>query len=327
MLRKKNIQLYFKILLSAGLLWWLFSKTDTSLLVSSISRSNPFYIMLVFFIILLNRIIMAYKWNILLHVKNIKIKFRVILKIYFISTFLGVFLPPTVGGDTVRLFYTSKEKDRATDILASIIIERFIGLLALLCLSIYGTLSTFLKLYPDEYITFNMIFTLLLVPLLVVALFCISFAKFPIKLSKILKGPNNEKKWRQKLQQRFVRIHDSYTSYRDAKFTLFLFFGLTILESLSVIVWNYILIAYAFDLKVDFTYVFAFVPILLALIRLPISLDGFGIHEGSYAFFLGLVGVSSGYAFGIGLTNHFLTLLGIIPGGFLYAFSKKKQVE
>ncbi len=58
--------------------------------------------------------------------------------------------------------------------------------------------------------------------------------------------------------------------------------------------------------------------------RLPISLDGFGIREGAYVYFPGLVGISKTIAFSVGFINHIVSIIGILPGGIFYANSNLK---
>ena len=82
-------------------------------------------------------------------------------------------------------------------------------------------------------------------------------------------------------------------------------------------------IALALGVSVPIAYFFVLVPIVLVLIRLPISFDGFGLQEGAFVFFLSLVGISEGVAFSVGLTNHLVFLLGILPGGIMYSMSRK----
>jgi hypothetical protein len=47
-------------------------------------------------------------------------------------------------------------------------------------------------------------------------------------------------------------------------------------------------------------------------------LDGFGLQEGAFIYFLGLVGVAYSEAFLLGITSHILALCSLLPGGLLY---------
>jgi uncharacterized membrane protein YbhN (UPF0104 family) len=78
--------------------------------------------------------------------------------------------------------------------------------------------------------------------------------------------------------------------------------------------------------SVETFYYFSFVPIIIFLIRLPLSFDGFGIHEGGYVYFLSLVKVDPSIAFSVGAINHLMFIIVLLPGCIFYILNKK-QVE
>jgi hypothetical protein len=115
-----------------------------------------------------------------------------------------------------------------------------------------------------------------------------------------------------------------YAIYRHRKIVMCTFILLTIFETIMPVVWSW-LVAFAIDIdQIDLIYYLAFVPLTLLLIRLPISLDGFGINEGAYVYFLSLVGISAASGFAIGLITHIVFLACLTPGILLYLFSNKK---
>ena len=94
-------------------------------------------------------------------------------------------------------------------------------------------------------------------------------------------------------------VYLSYRGYQDNPAYLGGFMILSLLENLFPILVTYLL-ALAIDVEVPFTYFFILVPIVLALVRIPISLDGFGVQEGAFVFLLSLVGVAKYEAFFLG---------------------------
>ena len=61
---------------------------------------------------------------------------------------------------------------------------------------------------------------------------------------------------------------------------------------------------------------------MMLLVRIPISLNGFGINEGGSTFFLAFVGIPKAIGFSIGLVDHFVNIIGLIPGALFYIFEK-----
>jgi hypothetical protein len=70
------------------------------------------------------------------------------------------------------------------------------------------------------------------------------------------------------------------------------------------------------------TYYFIFVPLIMLLIMLPVSFNGFGVREGSFVVFFARVGVPSSQAFIISFVVSVLTTLMTAVGGVVYMFDK-----
>jgi len=81
-------------------------------------------------------------------------------------------------------------------------------------------------------------------------------------------------------------------------------------------------VAVGFNVYVPALYYFMFIPLIMALIMLPISFNGIGIREGSFVVFFALVGVSSADAFVVSFTVSLLTTLTTAMGGFVYLLDK-----
>lgn len=324
---KKTIQIAISIILLIILFIW----TDIEQLKNSLVNANYFYLFLAIIIITVDRIVMGLKWKILLKVKQINISLLKATKIYYIANFLGLFLPPTIGTDFVRAYYIPKNEGSVQDILASIIVERYLGFLGIFFAGLLGCI------YFIEYIEYDSFNKLFIIALsLVIIGTSVFIVSFNIKLINWLKNifrPLGKRNIFKKILPVLKKLMDSYAYYRNHKTFLIISMALTFLEIFLVILWSYV-VAIALNVDVSFTYFIAFIPIILFLVRLPITIDGFGINEGSYIYFLSLVGVTEALSFGVGLINHIITIVAILPGGIFYAtdksikgFSKKLELN
>ena len=318
--KKKIVQILISATLIVTLLYWM----DLDQLKTSIADADYVFLIYAFALILFNRILMPVKWNLLLRSIDIGISWYEVIKIYFISSFLGVFLPPTVGGDIVRAYYVHKKRHELSGIISSIVIERLIGLIALLVFGVAGCLILVNQLT-------NVTFDLTNILLMSVGIIVVVTGGFIISLHKrfgqvLISRLDNLKdiKVLGKVSKFIIKFYDSYTMFKTRKKILLIFFVLTCVEVSLPIIRGY-LIAVALHVNVPLLYFFAFVPIILMLIRLPISFDGFGINEGGFVYFLSLVGISTSAAFSVGIINHFIFLIALLPGGVLYAFNKSKK--
>jgi uncharacterized protein (TIRG00374 family) len=262
---------------------------------------------------------MPVKWNILLRAKQITIGYGAAIKIYFVASYLGLYLPPTVGADAVRAYYINRYGYKYTDSISAILVERFIGFIALLLFGISGCLI-FYKIANDVQFDLRRILIIAVAcTILVMFIFILSFNIFISKIITTFLHKISGYTFLKKFADIFTNLYTSYIDFSRHKLALFMFFILTLLEVSLPIVRSYIL-ALAFNVHVPFAYFFAFVPIVLLLIRLPISIDGFGLHEAGYVYFLSLVGVPSADGLAIGLINHLIFIVGILPGGIIYLF-------
>lgn len=308
-----------QIVISVVLLTLLFLWTDVEQLKNSLLNANYLYLFLAVIIITIDRIVMGLKWKILLKVKQINISVFEATKIYYIANFLGLFLPPTIGTDLVRAYYIPKDKGSVQDILASIIVERYLGFLGIFFAALIGCI------YFIEYVDYKSFNNLFMAALALVIISAVGFIiSFNVKLIDWLKNifkPLKGKKIFKKILPSLHKLVNSYSYYRNHKTVLIISMLLTFFEIFLVILWSYV-VAIGLNIDVSLTYFIAFVPIVLFLVRLPITIDGFGINEGSYVYFLSLVGISEAISFSVGFINHIITIIGILPGGLFYAMDK-----
>jgi len=314
----KTIQRWLRWLLSGGLLLLLLYTIDAHAAVAILRRSQPIYLLLAFVVALTDRVLMAYKWTLLLRAKGMKLPLMDSVGVYWVSTFLGLFLPATVGGDALRTYAVAKRGYRTADVISSILIERALGFIALFSFALAGIIAN-LSVFGEGFIGSRRLFWLFVILLIV------STGAVVLSLNTgLLRRLNTTMAHRQRHAQlrkivgKLRELHESYVAYQRHRLTLMIFLGLSLVENLLPLIWTYLL-ALAFQLQVPSLYFFILVPIVLVLVRLPISLDGFGLQEGAFIYFLGLIGVARSEAFLLGIASHILALCSLLPGGLLYA--------
>jgi glycosyltransferase 2 family protein len=317
----KKVWLWIRILISLGLIVFLLYTVDFGDMSGSLAGSNIYYLIAALLVAFGDRFLMAYKWNILLKAKSIHIPLLRVTAIYLISSFLGLFLPATVGGDAIRAYAVAKGGQKGRDIVSSIVVERLFGILALL---IFVLISITLSIFVFGQSFFASIWSLFGV-ILLVFLFFSAFIYLSLnrsllqRLYLLIAGRNtkiNENKWVDKLKG----IYQSYLAYQEHKKELGVFLLWSFLENLFPIFWTYFL-ALAFNIPVPLLYLFILEPIVLVLVRLPISIDGIGIKEGAFVYFLTLIGIPSSDALLLGIASHVLGVISILPGGVLYGLN------
>jgi hypothetical protein len=258
-----------------------------------------------------DRFLMAYKWNILLTAKGIVLGFAEVIRSYYVGTFWGTFLPSGVGGDVVRAYRVSAQNGSTEEVISSIMVERLLGMIATFTLALVGL------------ICFGFIFAHMMWPLFLgVAAICavavlFLFVSFHARWSGWLStsGVLQKHSW----ATRIARVWGAYLRYRQQPGALVIFFLLSLGEQGFPIV-SSLFVARALDLTLPMWSFFVLVPIIFALSRIPISVNGFGVREGLYMLFFSYVGLSGSEAFVLGLLTHLVVIASILPGFFYASF-------
>ena len=317
----KRLLFFVRLLLSGGLLAFLFYQVDLHEIRPLLNRLDGRLVALAIGIGLVDRVLMAYKWNLLLRAQKIWISLVDVTKTYLTATFLGLFLPATVGGDALRTFTVARKGYATSAVLSSILVERVLGLIALVTLamsSIALSVLVFGSRFFDSVLPLLGAASIFLLVAIVVVVGSLSslFDRFVAWFLHRVEGQGRG--------NRVIRlVRDSYAaygSYRQNKGVLTRFYLLSLAENLFPILWTYLL-SLAFQIDVPLLFYFILVPIVLMLRRLPISIDGIGIHETAFVYFLSLIQVDPAEGLLLGIATHILTVLLVLPGGLFFALN------
>jgi uncharacterized protein (TIRG00374 family) len=140
-----NNQLRFilKLLISLGLIGAILYFIDFKRLAELAVNLNPLYLIGVVGVIYLDRMLMAYKWGILSRALNVRVPFFISFRLYFVAPLIGMFLPLNIGEDMFRVYSLSRYKVDTKAVLTSIIMERGLGLIAVVMACIVSLVLAF----------------------------------------------------------------------------------------------------------------------------------------------------------------------------------------
>jgi len=307
--RRRRFNLIIQIVISIVLIILLLRLINISDMFSLLKSANLYYFILLLALVTVDRIFMAYKWHLLLKVKDKSISLFSAIKTYYIGTLAGFFLPTTVGGDMVRVLKLRSEKKSGTDVLSSVIMERMLGFIASAILAPIAALFliSFLELDVWRFLWIAGAFLFFFIVLIV-----ISFSGFIVrkidrsnKLSGIF------------FFGKFKKLYLSYAEYKNHKGFLAVFLILSILEQIMPVIGNY-LACRALNLSVPFVYFLLIIPLIQLISRIPISFEGIGVNEGLLVYFFTLLGLSTTGAFTIGLLGHIALIIAALPALYFY---------
>jgi len=354
-MKKKFLFFALRFIVSFSLIGWLLLRLGKENLQNFplyFKQANYTLLGLAVLIFSFAVLITAIRWQILLRVQGIKLSFSPICKLTYIGFFFSNFLPTVVGGDVVKLVYVIRHTKKGPAPLASMLLDRALGVGALVIISLVAVSFTlqvpqikeiappiivfcllilslfFLLLYPKilASLALTVLFVLLFIgnptisPLMIGAgiitlwlfLFLVSSPNSPVFKIKLLS-----------LGEKFRKLYDAVSLYRENKKTLFFCLILSLLVQNSLALITY-LISLAFNLNIPIVYFFLFYPLICLIMSLPISIAGLGLRESAFIFFFTILENTSQMqmdAFALGLCFYLVTLVTSSVGGIIYSFT------
>ncbi len=303
--------------LSAGVLTWLILSTNMGHVSTILLGADPWMTTLAFAAYLLSVGAVAYRWRLLLIAQGIPMRFTRAAKLYFIGNFFSNFRPTSVGGDAVRALSARTDTGSRIDAFASVFVERFVGLFAIVTLALIGFLLIALQL-EHTYI----------VPI-TVTLFVAMVATFPILFSRWwvdrLKGLFHHVKVFH-LGERATRLHEILYRYGGNRKALGLNFLISILFQGLIVLMN-VFAAEALHIAVNPIYFVVFVPAIGIISMFPFSINALGFREGGYVFLFDRIGHPAPEALALSLTLYGITVLSSVPGALFFSLGKRNQAS
>lgn len=90
--------------------------------------------------------IQAYRWLLLLRARGLEVSYARAMKLLMIGSFFNYCMPGSTGGDVIKAYYSAKNSDRRADSVMTVIIDRVVGLVALMILA--GVVGLFILHEP-----------------------------------------------------------------------------------------------------------------------------------------------------------------------------------
>ena len=131
-----------RILVAVGLTALLLWQSDPRAVWQAARGADWRFILLACALVAIDRVLMAYRWLTLLAPLDPARRppLGTIMRIFFVSTFVGTFLPASIGGDAVRAYGLSKEGVGGVDAVASVMMDRLLGVVSILIVAIAGAM-------------------------------------------------------------------------------------------------------------------------------------------------------------------------------------------
>lgn len=240
------------------------------------------------------------RWQLFLMAAGIKENFLSLWRINLIAMFRGLVLPSTQGYDVMRIYYIERRHPDKQGLAGStVFVERAIGLV-LLCLFSAAALP-FVAQTPE------------FMPLvLIVAGICVGvFSTLALILSRRLHQCYAGARFRNPTLSRaftyIARFHGAVVHFPLGQVLAAAVFWIMCFQLSVVTTVDLVFRAYGCD--IPFIQHLVMYPVIAVLSMVPITLGGFGLREGLFLYFYGLVGISPVVAVGASILVYMILIL------------------
>jgi hypothetical protein len=248
--------------------------------------------------------LMGVRWWYLLAFHQAPVGLWATIRVMYIGHFFNFFLPGSTGGDVVRAVLIARATPRRTEAVATVLLDRFVGLAGMAALAAAMTLATWGSPQTQR--------AALTVAVVVAVLLVASAVMFSRRVARVVG-----------LEALIARLPRSETfrlaahtlrmlphSPRAAAVTAAMTLGVHLLLPAAVAC-----IGYSLGLPVPTYLYFLFIPVIYILAAVPISIGGLGLVEGMYVlFFAASPAVDSSGVLAMALLARLTPMLLSLPG-------------
>lgn len=290
-LLRKNWLTLLQVLFSLFLLYRVFG--DATLrreAVEVLARANPWWILGGLATALLSELLCAVRWSLMLKVFAVPVRFDRVLAFSLAGLFYSLFLPGAGGGDAFRILYVIRlYPDQKRRAVMSVIADRLCGLVALIMA--LSVVFIFRDAFPPatrarSVLTISL--TVLSIPTVLVFLWWLTtFPRMQRKGARFIPS---------RVRQPILILGENF--WKIIHHPKQIFAGIVVsCAALAAHFTTYFFSALAFGVAVSLGGMFLVMPVVDALILLPVTFFGVGLRETLFQNLLsGMFGVAPGAA-------------------------------
>ncbi len=297
--QSRVFSLVLKVGVSVFLLSYVVRKAGPGKVIKYMQMMDLWFFLLAVVLYIGIASLVALRWRILL---DYRFTARKLFSLHMIGNFFNTILPSTMGGDAVKAYYLYREMKSAGDSFGSVFLDRYLGLLARLTLGLIFSVAAFTNLRNIG------------LQWAVPAIFSVFLAGTAVV-------------FRFRIGKRLTAIADFYTyllSHIKNKRMMFKTFLLSLVIQILLIL-MIAAIALGIGQKLSLTELFVFVPIIMTIMIVPVSISGFGVREGAFVMLFSLTGIPAPISVSISFLWYLSTAAASLIGLIEYLRYRKQS--
>lgn len=246
---RNKIIFIIKLIVSFTLLYWIYSTYFKEKEIISSIEFDIKYFCFAILIYIIHYLVLSYRLKtILIQSKN---NFQLIkcFHLIMVGQVFNQILPSSIGGDAVKILYLNRANVKLNISTISIVYDRLIGFFSLLIIAFISHffISDHIKIISESYLT--LIFVVLVILIILILIF----------------------------KNLFLKIKFFSTIIFNFKFFHIILISSIISQLIEL--YGIYIISKSLNINIDFLYIIAFMPIILLITAVPISIGGWGVRE------------------------------------------------
>lgn len=251
----------------------------------------------------------VWRWKRLLRAQHVEVESKRLTESMWVSMFFNNFLPSNIGGDVVRIADTAPAAGSKTLATTVILVDRVLGLSALVIIASSGALVASLLGVHIPGARWLWLATGLAA---IAAIFVIAIPQLVGHMLMPVRALNRP--W---LDERAQRLEDAVIKFRNAPSALLGAFGGALVVQITIVAF-YLLTAEGLSVPLPIFLGAVLIPVSLVVQMAPISINGFGIREAVFAFFFRRFGLPTDAAVALSLVSTGMVMGLSLVGGVLF---------
>ena len=262
------------------------------------------------------------RWRMVLRVHGLQLPWRRALSISLAAHFFNSFLLGSTGGDLMKAYYATRETDQQkTEAVVSVLVDRLIGLWAMLLFSAVMMVPNYGLLARHDRLGLA---ALLILAMALACSFVVLLA-FHGGLSRRWAGA---REWLRRLPKGdwLERSLDSCRRFGAEPFFISRTLGVSMILNAACVLQVWVL-SLGLDLHIPPLALFLIVPTIICISALPITPSGLGVRENLFVFILAspALQVPATSALSLSLLAYAGSLIWSIGGGIVYLTLRQRR--
>lgn len=314
---RERIKALIKIIISVGLIVWLFSRIDVGDVVAMLRGANIWLVIAGMLLYTGAILCNAFKWGVLLRAQKIKAPWRVVVQYTFVGVFFNNFLPANVGGDVMRGYGLSEYIQRRADAAVSVVVDRLIGLMALSSMAAVSALVVFLL--PQQPMAMSDLLPIAGIAVLATGGLATVIGLMLSRRSRALIGRLLRRfSFLEPLIPIYEKLSTAIGAYRHRADALALAYGIALGTWVFSNLTQWVLAQALSGEGIPLLYIFLINPIIGLALLIPISIGGLGVNQNLFPALYSRVGIPTALAVSVSLLLQLTIYVTSLPGGVLW---------